>query len=143
MDDYLRRFARQDMRRKVAVTYALAAPDQSERIRGYYSVSNIGVDLADVPEEIARRLPRYPVVPALLVGRLAVAAEEQGKRLGARLLTDAVERANWLGQHTGCALLVVDAFNERARAFYLHFGFRSLLDEPNRLVLALATAKAP
>src|SRR5690606_17101043 len=94
--------------------------------------------LTDLPTDQARKLPRYPAVPAVLIGRLAVATHAQGHGLGAALLCDAIARTDDSG--IGAYALVVDAKDESAKAFYDHFGFIPLPGRPLRLALPMATA---
>ena len=64
-----------------------------KNVLGYYTLSSFGINLADLPEETAKKLPRYPLVPATLLGRLAVDKDHQGKGLGEFLLMDALHRS--------------------------------------------------
>src|ERR1035441_117384 len=75
LDTYLHRQAAQDMEKHAAVVYVAA--NEPPAIAGYYTLSQFSIDLVRLPEDLARRLPRYPVVPATLLGRLAVASTFQ------------------------------------------------------------------
>lgn len=132
LDRYLKEQARQDMRNRVATVYVQRTPN-SPAILGYYSISNLSVEARDLPADMVRRLPRYPVLPATLVGRLAVDKSQRGKGLGGLLLFDALRRS----LRTGIASLavVVDAKDAAARAFYEHYGFQQLGGHGNRLYL--------
>lgn len=77
LDRYFRLQAGQDARKKVAAPFVLILPDQS--LAGYYTLSSSTVQLPELPEAIVRRLPRYPLIPAMLLGRLAVDRRHQGK----------------------------------------------------------------
>lgn len=92
-------------------------------ILGYYTLSSYGIDVGELPADIAKKLPRYPLIPATLLGRLAVDRRYQGQGIGEFLLMDALRRA--LSQSTGiaAAAVVVDAIDEGAAKFYRHFGF--------------------
>ena len=140
LDRYLREQAMQDIRRRVTACYvALEAP--GAEIAGYYTLAAGGVALTDLPELIARRLPRYPSVPVARLGRLAVGQAYRGQKLGSALLWDAGMRA--LRSEIAAFALVVDAKDESAEAFYLHHGFVSLGSQLRQLFLPLATfAKA-
>ena len=137
LDTYLQLRAGQDLKRKVAVPFLMV--DQSGAIVGYYTLSAYGIRLADLPPKVAKKLPKYPLLPATLLGRLAVSGEHQGKKLGRILLMDALRRS-WKSS-TGIASIgvVVDAYDERARAFYLHHEFTQLTDHPNKLFLSMVT----
>lgn len=140
LDRYLKEQAGQDVRRRVALCYVACELGQ-KFVAGYYTLSAGDVPLQDVPDELARKLPRYPVVPIIRIGRLAVDRTFQGRRLGAALLWDAAMRA--LRAEMGVFALAVDAKDESASAFYRNFGFQSFASAPDRLILPLATlAKA-
>lgn len=123
LDRYLAEQAGQDVRRRSALCYVAHLPG-SARIAGYYTLAAGSVPLNDLPAGLARRLPRYPAVPVARIGRLAVASEFQGKRLGGALLWDGAKRA--IRAELAVYALVVDAKDERAAAFYLHHGFIAL-----------------
>jgi GNAT superfamily N-acetyltransferase len=95
-------------------------------IVGYYTLSAAVVVLSDLPAEMARKAPRYPSLPALLIGQLAVDQRYRGQRFGERLLVDALHR-------------IVDAKDDRARAFYERYGFQRLADAEYRLFLPVGT----
>src|SRR5215210_3137304 len=84
LDRYLQTQARQDMQRHLAQVFVLVAEDGTT-IQGYYTLSAGSVQLAELPEELRRTLPRYPKLPVTLLGRLAVDARFQGQKLGAFL----------------------------------------------------------
>ena len=113
--------------------------DARGSILGYYTLSAYGIQLSALPEGISRRLPRYPLIPATLLGRLAVSSAHQGQKRGRFLLTDALHRSWRNTTQVASVGVVVDALDESARAFYLHHEFIPLLDHPNRLFLAMAT----
>ncbi len=105
---------------------------------GYYALSACGVSLSDLPPAITKKLPRYPVVPAVLLGRLATDRSYQGKGLGAVLLGDALMRT--ARAELGVFAVVVDAKDEAAQRFYQHYGFTLLPGDTRRLCLPIATA---
>jgi len=70
-DEYLKERAGQDMRRRVAAVFVLVPEDEPERIAGFYTLSSASIVLGELPEGIVKKLPRYPMVPAVLIGRLA------------------------------------------------------------------------
>jgi ribosomal protein S18 acetylase RimI-like enzyme len=137
LDRYLREQASQDIKRRVATCF-VAMPTGKEQIAGYYTLTATSVALGAVADEIAKRLPRYPVVPAALVGRLAVSKEWQREGLGSALLADALLRIS--RAELGVFAMLVDAKDEYARRFYEHFGFTLLLGHDQRLMLPIATA---
>lgn len=137
LDRYLREQASQDIKRRVATCF-VAIPTGKEQIAGYYTLAATSIALGAVADEIARKLPRYPVVPAALLGRLAVSKDSQGKGLGSALLADALLRTS--RTELGVFAMLVDAKDEYARRFYEHFGFTLLLGHDRRLMLPIATA---
>jgi GNAT superfamily N-acetyltransferase len=136
LDRYLRTQASQDVRRKANGVFILVEPAKPDIVLGYYTLCATGVAQGDVPAAARKYVPRYPLVSATLVGRLAVSEARQGERLGAILLADAVQRAYASAATVGSSMLVVDAINERAAAFYEGNGFVRL-PESMRLVLAM------
>lgn len=136
LDQYLERQATQDMRRRVTACY-VALDSASGRIAGYYTLAAGGVSLADLPETLATRLPCYPSVPVVRLGRLAVDQAYRGLKLGSALLWDAGMRA--LRSEIAAFALVVDAKDAQAESFYRHHGFVTLGNPPLHLVLPLAT----
>lgn len=139
LDRYLREQVTQDIRRRVAACF-VALTDEL-RIAGYYTLATAGVPLVDLPAGIARKLPRYPAVPAIRMGRLAVDVAFQGRGLGGVLLVNAMRRA--ASSEIPGVVLVVDAKDDQAAAFYRHHSFIPLADTPMTLFLPLATVQAP
>jgi ribosomal protein S18 acetylase RimI-like enzyme len=137
LDRYLHEFALQDIRRRLANCFVAIEAD-GRTLRAFYTLAATGVQLSDLPETLTRRLPRYPVLPAVLIGRLAVDRRHQRSGLGAALLADAALRAG--RSEPAVHLLVIDAKNEAAADFYRRHGFRSLTSRPMSLVLPLGTA---
>lgn len=134
IDRYLREQASQDLRRYVAtpfVLYDIAAA----RVAGYYTLASTAIQLEDLPETMRKKLPRYPLVPAIVLGRLAVDERYQGQGLGAFLLVDALRRS--LMSEIAAAAVVVDAKNETAQAFYEYHRFIPFASQPQRLYLPM------
>ncbi len=137
LDRYIRRQASQDARRRVARVF-VAPGEPSERIAGYYTLTAASFEKDDLPAEVARRLPHYPI-PAAVIGRLAVDLRSQGSGLGEFLLLDAIHRIVRAGDTIGVYAVVVDALHERAGAFYERYGFVPFPSRPLRLYLPLRT----
>ena len=133
LDDYLRTRASQDMRRRVASCFV--AMDNTNVVAGFYTLAATSLVLDGLSADHAKRLPRYPTVPAVLLGRLAVALNHQGKRLGGALVADALLRAS--RSEVMAYAMVVDAKDEPAARFYEYLGFERLADDDRRLVRAL------
>ena len=140
LDTYLQKQATQDMRSRSAATHVLVDPDEPARIRGYYTLTNTSAELGRLPDAVAKKLPSYPAVSAVLIGRLAVAASDRGQGLGALLLADAIRRAYVHSSTIGAALIVVEAKDEAAVRFYEHFGFRRFPDNTHQLFMSMREA---
>lgn len=135
LNRYLREQVTQDVRRRIAACFVAVAVDQ--QVAGYYTLASAGLMLTDLPREIGKRLPRYPSVPAVRLGRLAVDQGHAGNGLGGALLADALHRA--ARSEIAAYALIVDAKDNRGVAFYRHHGFIALPDSPLTLFLPLAT----
>lgn len=136
LDRYFREQASQDIKRRIAtcfVAVSLAGND----VAGYYTLTATSVALSAFSPEITKKLPRYPVVPAVLLGRLAVAGPYRGQGLGSILLADALKRT--ARAELGVFAMVVDAKDEAAQRFYEHHGF-TLLPGERRLCLPITAA---
>ena len=133
LDRYLHVQAGQDSRRRIASCFVLVAPDGS--VAGYYTLSAAGIALAELPADVARKLPRYPLLPAALMGRLAVDRRRHGQRLGELLLFDAFSRA--LRSELAAYAFVVDAKDDAAQAFYEKYRFLRLPGPGRRLYVPL------
>jgi GNAT superfamily N-acetyltransferase len=136
LDRYLRSQAGQDVRRRANGVFILVAADAVETVLGYYTLCATSLLQGDVPAAARKHVTRYPLVSATLIGRLAVSRTRQGDGLGSLLLADAVQRAYASAETVGSSMLVVDALNERAAAFYESFDFPRL-PESLRLVLPM------
>lgn len=137
LDRYLREQVTQDVRRRVAACFVALADEQ--RIAGYYTLASASLLLADLPASTGKKLPRYPTVPAVRLGRLAVDLAFKGKGLGGALLADALDRA--VRSEIAAYALMVDAKDGTAAAFYHHHGFIALPDSPRTLFLPLTTVQ--
>ena len=137
LENYLRNHARQDVSRKLAAVFVLT-PDRST-IAGYYTLSQNAVKLEDIPVSTARRLAKYPQIPATLLGRLAVADKYRGQRLGEKLLLDALQRSFSHSAEIGSFAVLVDPKDNDAKGFYQKYGFMELPGVPNRLFLPMKT----
>ena len=138
LNRYLREQVTQDVRRRVAACFVALA--DGVRIAGYYTLASASLLLTDLPASTGKKLPRYPTVPAVRMGRLAVDRAFKGLGLGGALLADALDRA--VRSEIAAYALMVDAKDEAAAAFYRHHGFIALPDSPLTLFLPLATVQA-
>ena len=140
LDAYLQTQATQDVRRNVAAVFVLVDSAEPTVVVGYYTLSSFAIETADLPESIQRKLPRYPLTPATLIGRLARDLRFRG--IGGHLLADALRRVLLHSQQVGSAAVVVDVKNEAARMFYLRHGFLNFCQNSERLFLPLKTIEA-
>lgn len=135
----------QDIKRRVTACFVAtevateAATKAKSQTAGYYTLASASVSLADLPDALAKKLPRYPSVPAVRMGRLAVDQAFKGEGLGSALLADALRRA--ATAEIAAYAFVVDAKDEAAARFYVHHGFIALPEQPLFLSIALATVK--
>jgi GNAT superfamily N-acetyltransferase len=139
LDRYFHQQVTQDIRRRVTACF-VAVEEPGPQLIGYYTLASASIALGDLPLALAQRLPRYPSVPAVRLGRLAVDQTCQGRGLGGILLADALARA--LRADIAAYALLVDAKDAAAAAFYQHHGFLALASQPLTLFLPLATAQA-
>jgi len=136
LDLYLKQQARQDADKRVAAPFvAVRLPDTV--VLGYYTLSASVLTLTDLPDEMARKLPRYPQLPVTLLGRLAVDQSTKGQGLGEHLLLDALHRSLAHADQIAAMAVVVDAKDESAAAFYRHYGFIPLQTQPSRLFVPM------
>lgn len=140
LDRYLKTQASQDVRRKANAVFVLVAGEAPQTILGYFTLCATAIEQGDVPEAARKFLPRYPLVSATLLGRLAVSVARQGGGLGGILLAHALQRAYASANTVGASMVVVDAIDERACAFYAAHGFVRLGDSA-RLVMAMRTVE--
>lgn len=134
LDDYLQRYATQDIKRGIARVFVATPMDQATVVAGFYTLSAASVAAETLPEALRKRLPRYPV-PAALLGRLAVSRQAQGRGLGSILLADACKRVAAASETLAVATILVDAKSPEVAAFYQHFGFIELPGQPGRWML--------
>jgi GNAT superfamily N-acetyltransferase len=136
LDRYFHTQIGQDVKRQLATAF-IAWHNTSRAIAGYYTLSAATVPFSDLDEEWRKKLPQYPSMPAVLVGRLAVDQNFQGHGLGPMLLADAAART--ITSDIGAHFLIVDAIDDVAGRFYHHLGFRYIPDDPRRLFIPLKT----
>jgi predicted GNAT family N-acyltransferase len=138
LNRYIREQAGQDVRREAARVWIMVETGNPSKIVGYYTLCATSVILTSVPDDVKKRLPRYPDVPAFLIGRLARGLTYPST--GRILLSDALQRCVRLSGDAAAALIVVDAKDAKAAQFYARFGFQVLTQQ--RLFLPMATACA-
>jgi GNAT superfamily N-acetyltransferase len=138
LDLYIKTQASQDMRRKANAVFVLVPSDAAARIAGFFTLCAYGLAAGTIPETAKKHIPRYPVVSATLIGRLAISVDFQGQGLGAILLAQALRKAYENAAVVGSSMVVVDAIDDRAARFYKAHGFIQL-PESSRLILPMKT----
>lgn len=138
LDAYLKTQATQDLRRKANAVFVLTPEEAESEIAGYFTLCAFGVAPGAIPDAAQKHLPRYPLISATLIGRLAVAAKFQGQGIGGMLLGKALRIAYENADVVGSSMVVVDALDEQAAQFYRAYGFIQL-PESMRLVLPMRT----
>jgi hypothetical protein len=137
IDSYFREVVSQDVKRKYATCF-VAREIATDRIAGFYTLSSSNVPLNKVPEPLAKKLPRYPSVPAVLIGWLGRHTDYAGQGPGEVLLFDAIRTVatSPIGAHA----IFADAIDDKAASFYAAFGFMPLIERPRTLYLPVTTA---
>lgn len=141
LDQYLKERAYQDLQKHISVTYVLTTSSAESTIIGFYTLSTMAINMLALPDLLTRKLPKYPMFPAILIGRLAVAEPFQGKGFGARLLVSALTRCLGISEQIGVLAVLVDAKDEEAASFYRRYGFASLEEQPFTMFLTMQQIK--
>ena len=136
LDNYLKKQAKQDIKRRISRVFVVYTPESPSSIIGYYTLSTLSISLEQLPDNLARKLPKHPI-PAALIGRLAVSQQAQGQGVGKMLLMDAIKRTIGVSDEIAIYAMVVDAIDEQAEHFYRQYGFSSLSSDSRRLFLPL------
>ncbi|MBC6399787.1 MAG: GNAT family N-acetyltransferase [Ekhidna sp.] len=128
LDNYLHKQANQEIKRKLSACFVIKE-EQTELIKGYYTLSNNSIPLEDIPDDIRKKLPRsYMTIPTTLLGRLAIDNNFQGQGIGKLILIDALKRSFELSKIIGSFAVVVDPIDEDAERFYDKYGFIKIPD---------------
>jgi len=110
-------------------------------VLGYYTLSAYTVSISELKTDVAKRLPRYPQLPATLIGRLAVDRRHQGKKFGELLLVDALKNSYLVSSQVASLAVITKAFDATAAAFYQRYGFQAFTTEPLKLYLPMQTVE--
>lgn len=142
LDEFLKKYATQNAKTGIAKTFVATRPPDppGTHVIGYYSISSGHVEFDVIPDDLNRRLPRYPI-PIVHLGRLAVDESMQGQGLGEYLLIDAMRRIVAASDVVGIHAIEVKALHDRAKSFYLKYGFCELRDDDLRLFIPLNTVR--
>ncbi|MGE3467370.1 MAG: GNAT family N-acetyltransferase [Pyrinomonadaceae bacterium] len=137
LNSFLSRFALKNDSNDIGRTYVAVRPNEVE-VMGYYTISSGTVKFEQLPLEL--KLPKYPI-PTAHMGKLATDRSVQGQGLGEALLFDALARVDSASREIGIRVVDLIALNEKARSFYLQYGFQELIDDPMRLYLKIETVR--
>lgn len=141
LDNYIRKQASQDIKRRIATVFVLIDEPETS-VLAYYTLSAYTVDVSVLNEDLAKRLPRYPLLPATLLGRLAVDNNHKGKRFGELMLIDALHKSLESTAQVASLAVVAEALDEKALGFYLKYGFQPFSQEPMKLYLPMKSIEA-
>jgi GNAT superfamily N-acetyltransferase len=140
LDNYLHRQANQDIKRKLSACFVLI-DQETNLIKGYYTLSNNSVPQKFIPKKIQKRLPKaYSSIPTTLLGRLAIDKRFQSKGIGKLLLIDALKRSYELSKSMGSFAIIVDPLDQDAELFYGKYGFIKLPDS-GKMFLPMSTIR--
>ena len=147
LDDYFARHAVSNDAAGIGRAYVLRRDDRDDAtlpvVLGFYTLSMALAEAVTVSKLLKKKLPKFPM-PVALIGRLAVDQRAQGRRLGEKLLLDALRRVVDAANIVGCVGTIVDAKDEDAERFYANYDFTTLTIDgwPRRMFLPLSTARA-
>jgi predicted GNAT family N-acyltransferase len=136
LNTYIRKQASQDLKKRVSTVFVLIDDPQTS-VLAYYTLSAYTVNVAALDETYTKRLPRYPALPATLLGRLAVDNSQKGKRFGELLLIDSLKKSLDASIQVASLAVIAEALDESALSFYLKYGFQPFKQEPMKLYLPM------
>lgn len=137
LNTYLKERANKEAKQNISKTYIAHSEIEPQTIIGYYTISSYSVVLEALPSTLTKRLPNYPYVPAILIGRLAVDVRYHNQGFGRRLLVNALQKAHKLSQEITILAVIVHAKNNDVADFYKQYGFSSFPDESLHLFLPI------
>jgi GNAT superfamily N-acetyltransferase len=135
LDEWLRRRALQNEESGASRTYVVCSGRQ---VVGYYALAVGAVAHLEAPGRVRRNMP--DPVPVMIIGRLAVHKDFQGKKIGPALLRDAVLRTLQAAEIAGVRAILVHAISDRARQFYERWGFIPSPMDPMTLMITVSEA---
>ena len=140
LDRYLRFTANQDLKKKIATVFVLV-DSPNNNIIAYYTLSSYIVEITELDNSLVKRLPRYPLLPATLLGRLAVDRNYRGRRLGELMLVDALRKSLMATEKVASLAVIAEAIDEKAVLFYRKYGFRSFSGNTMKLYMTMQSIK--
>jgi predicted GNAT family N-acyltransferase len=140
LDIYIRQQASQDLKRRISTVFVLIdAPELN--VLAYYTLSTYTIDITVLDEAFAKHLPRYPLLPATLLGRLTVDNKQKGKGFGELMLLDGLKKALNASTQVASLAVIAEALDEVAVNFYLKYGFRQFRQDPMKLYLPMKSVE--
>ncbi len=136
LDHYIRKQASQDIKRQIATAFVLI-DDPDNTVLAYYTLSAFSIDTTDLDTAFAKKLPRYPRLPATLLGRLAVDRQQKGQRFGQLLLIDALKRSLNASAQIASLVVIAEAIDQEAVGFYTKYGFQPFQQNPMKLYIPM------
>jgi len=137
LNDWLLRHARQPQASGSAKTYVIT---EDRRLVGYYSLTVGQIDTFEAPDRVRKGMGAYPI-PVVILARLAVATQDQGRGVGIGMLQDAIRRTLIVAEQAGVRALLTHPIDEDAARFYLRFGFEVSPVREQQLLLLLKDAR--
>jgi GNAT superfamily N-acetyltransferase len=133
LDNWLKRRALQNEASGASRTYVVSAGD---RVVGYYALATGAVAQATATGKVRRNMPEP--IPVMVLGRLAVDREYQGKGVGAGLLKDALLRTVNAASIAGIRAVLLHAISDETKHFYEKAGFSPSPVDPMTMMITLA-----
>jgi predicted GNAT family N-acyltransferase len=136
LDTYIRKQASQDLKRKVATVFVLI-DEPNVKVLAFYTLSAYTVNVLDLQKDFMKSLPRYPSLPATLLGRLGVDQSQKGQRFGELMLVDALRQSLEVSKQVASLAVIAEALNDAAVSFYQKYGFQQFQQEQKKLYLPM------
>ena len=140
LNRYIRKQASQDLKRKIATVFVLI-DSPNPQVIAYYTLSAYTVEITELDNALAKSLPRYPLLPATLLGRLAVDINCRGQSFGELMLIDALKKSLAATTTVASVALIAEAIDETAANFYRKYGFQEFKSNPQKLYLPMRSIK--
>ena len=137
LNDWLLRHARQAQGSGSAKTFVVT---DGARVAGYFSLTVGQIDTLEAPERIRKGMGQYPV-PVVILARLAVSQQDQGRGIGLGLLQDAIRRTMLIADQAGIRAMLTHPIDDEAARFYTKFGFIASPLRESQLLLLLKDAR--
>jgi predicted GNAT family N-acyltransferase len=141
LDDYICKQASQDLKKRITTVFVLF-DDPDFDVLAYYTLSSFTVEITSLDNAFAKRLPRYPLLPATLLNRLAVDNKRKSQGLGGLMLIDALKKSLDVSKQVASLAVIAEALDEQALNFYKKYGFQQFTQDPMKLYLPMKSIEA-